>query len=102
MRATGPFGAEHSDHRHRWLLCARAANGHADAPPTSVMNSRRFTASAPVLSTERIAHLRIAGDCCVAGFRLGQCLLWVRFGHPAMSAQCPVCPKADMAALAKT
>jgi Phage integrase, N-terminal SAM-like domain len=22
---------------------------------------------------KRIAHLRIAGDCCVAGFRLGQC-----------------------------
>jgi hypothetical protein len=25
--------------------CARAANGHAAAPPTSVMNSRRFIAN---------------------------------------------------------
>src|SRR5262245_16562770 len=35
--------------------CARAASGHAVAPPSSVMNSRRFT-MAPVLPTERIAH----------------------------------------------
>jgi hypothetical protein len=28
--------------------------------------------------------------------------MWVRFGHSAISAQCPVWSKADMAALAKT
>src|SRR4051794_29209279 len=27
------------------LCCARVTSGHADAPPTSVMNSRRFTRS---------------------------------------------------------
>jgi hypothetical protein len=32
-----------SHHRH-WYRCARAANGHAVAPPSSVMNSRLFTA----------------------------------------------------------
>jgi hypothetical protein len=26
-----------------------------------------------------------------------RCLLWVRLGHSAMSAQCPVCPKPDKA-----
>jgi hypothetical protein len=43
------------------------------------MNSRCFTASASRAPNRKIAHLRIAGDCCVAGFRLGQCLLWVIF-----------------------
>jgi len=37
--------------------CARAASGHATAPPRSVMNSRRFTAQCPVRPTEKIAHL---------------------------------------------
>jgi len=32
--------------------CARAASGHVAAPPSSVMNSRRFTALPPVLSVE--------------------------------------------------
>jgi hypothetical protein len=35
--------------------------------------------------------------CCAAGFQSGLCLLRVRLGHSAMSAQCPACPKADMA-----
>src|SRR6266404_8247661 len=35
-------GAEETpDHRHR-RCCARAASGHATAPPSSVMNSRRL------------------------------------------------------------
>jgi hypothetical protein len=34
--------------------CARAATGHAAAPPTSAMNSRRFiNCSAPMLQPER-------------------------------------------------
>src|SRR3984893_17905726 len=34
---------------------------------------------------KRIAHLRIAGDCCVAGFRLRQCLLWGSKPQPQMN-----------------
>src|SRR5262249_4140835 len=61
--------------------CARAASGHAAAPPRSAMNERRFTAQVPpVLSTERIAHLDGAGDCCAAEFQPGVCRLWVRVG----------------------
>src|SRR5262249_21812295 len=45
--------------------CARPTSGHAAAPPTSVMKSRRFTARClPVLRTERIAHLGTV-DCCI-------------------------------------
>ena len=59
--------------------CARAASGHAaPAPPSSVMNSRRFTADASVLPTERIAHLSRAEDCCAAGFQSGLCRFGVR------------------------
>src|SRR6516162_8768547 len=44
--------------------CAPTPSGHATAaPPTSVMNSRRFTVP-PVLPTERIAHLGTP-DCCI-------------------------------------
>ena len=44
-------------------FCARAASGHTAAPPSSVMNARRFTTRMPpVLPTERIAHLGTA-DC---------------------------------------
>jgi hypothetical protein len=32
----------------------------------------------PVLSTERIAHLHIAGDCCTAGFRSALRPVWVQ------------------------
>src|SRR5262249_6747755 len=46
--------------------CARAASGHAAAaPPSSVMNVRRFTALClPCFPTERIAHLGTV-DCCI-------------------------------------
>src|SRR5262245_37482553 len=37
------------------------------------------------------------GDRCTAEFRSGLCPLGVKLGHSAMSAQCPVCPKADTA-----
>src|SRR5262249_50276964 len=46
----------------------------------------------PVLPTERIAQ-----HCCAAGFQFDLCRLWVTTGHSAMSAQCPVCAKADTA-----
>jgi hypothetical protein len=60
--------------------CVCAANGHAAAaPPSSVMNSRRFYCPMPpVLPTERIAHLNTAGDCCAAAFRSDLCRRWVR------------------------
>ena len=53
----------------------------------------------PVLRTERIAYLPTAGDCCAAGFQSGLRRLGVKLGHSAMSAHCPGCPKADMAAM---
>jgi hypothetical protein len=41
--------------------CARAATGHAAAPPTSVMKSRRCTAQyLPCFQTKGIAHLGTA------------------------------------------
>jgi hypothetical protein len=73
------LGAEHADAPHlRALLpmcrerprSRRAAEQRDELAPF-------HCAVPPVLPTERIAHLHIAGDCCVAGFRLGQCLLWV-------------------------
>src|SRR5262245_57921763 len=46
--------------------CARAASGHAAAPPSSVMKSRRLHCPVPpMLPTGRIARLRMAGDCCI-------------------------------------
>jgi hypothetical protein len=51
--------------RTRSPCCARATSGHAAAPPSSVMNERRFTARMPpVLPAERIAQLGTA-DCCI-------------------------------------
>jgi hypothetical protein len=51
--------------------CARAASGHAAAPPSSVMKSRRFTAQClPVLQTESIAHLGPAGGAALQDFDL--------------------------------
>ena len=51
--------------------CARDASGHAAvAPPSSAMNSRRFTAQCLRASHERIAHLGVAGARCGAGGRI--------------------------------
>ena len=82
--------------RTRSGCCALAANGHAAAPPSSVMNLRRFLSnmrlgfphalvgsiadrnqrvrSAPMT----IAHHGDAGDCCAAEFRSGRCRLRVK------------------------
>src|SRR6516164_8924787 len=46
----------------------------------------------PVLSTESIAHPSTAEDCCPAAFYSRLCRLWVRLGHSAMSAECPLYP----------
>src|SRR5262245_8470034 len=46
------------------LYCQRSPGGHVSAPPSSVMNSRRFTAQClPCFPTERIAHLGTADRC---------------------------------------
>jgi hypothetical protein len=42
----------------RSLCCARAASGHAAAPPTSVMNSRRFIRSPRRRAAEEIKARR--------------------------------------------
>jgi len=36
---------------------------------------------------------RYAGDCCAAGFRSGLWPLWVKLGHSAMFAECPLYPR---------
>src|SRR6516162_3179104 len=48
-------GYQEPDHRHRWLL-PRAASGHAAAPLSSVMNSRRFIRSASSMRTCCSSH----------------------------------------------
>src|SRR5262245_14160002 len=64
--------------------CALTASGHAAAPPSSVMNSRRFISkvtcccAVSVLPMERVAHLDVAGVCCAAGFRPRECRLGVK------------------------
>src|SRR5262249_39403716 len=101
--------------------CAHAASGHAAAPPMSVMNSRRLmssTASLPqsvcrtlslpqnsrrVLWTDlnrsesRLLPLAPTRGPLLCACPWGRGPVWVRLGHSAMSARCPVCPKADRA-----
>src|SRR5262249_16424805 len=73
--------------------CARAPPGHTIvAPPSSVMNSRRFTSNFSRASKPKIA---LRETHCIARFRRSLSRLWVRLRHWAMSAQCPVCPNAD-------
>jgi hypothetical protein len=42
--------------------CARAASGHAAPPPSSVMNSRRFTARSSRASDRKIAQVAALPD----------------------------------------
>src|SRR5262249_20461952 len=67
--------------------CAHAASGQAAAaPPSSVMNSRRFKPKPPVLPTERIAYLCKPRDSYAAEFRAGLCPVGVRMRrtHPEL------------------
>ena len=78
--------------------CARATNGHvAAAPPSSVMNSRRFDAGSPP-SRPGAAHyttppceknpaVQCGKICLVEGRR------WVKLGLGATRAQCPNYPR---------
>ncbi len=67
-----PRAAEEPDHRHRRLLRARrkrprgrrAADERDEVAPL-------HCSMPPMLSSERIAHLSRAGDCCAAGFQSG-------------------------------
>ena len=43
----------------------------------------------PVLSTERIAHLGTAGDCCAAAFQSSLCRSWVIRVAPTASKASP-------------
>jgi hypothetical protein len=76
-----PRGRSRQRGRAPFHCCARAASGHAAAPPSSVRKSRRFTDRFPVLPTERIAQLNTAGDRCTAGFRSSLCRVRVKLGH---------------------
>src|SRR5215469_8349058 len=66
-------------------LCARAASGHAAAPPSSVMNWRRFTQSprrrAAGMTREALAVERLL-DRQVGGLRPAQNLVDVVGGAP--------------------
>jgi len=54
-------------------------------------------ASKPVQMSRKVSDGIKSGARCAAGFRAGRCRLRVTTGHSAMSAQCPVCAKADTA-----
>src|SRR5262249_28258926 len=72
--------------------CARAANGQAVAPPTSVMKLRRLMKH---LSADNLPyHIVGTGDAlCVTAKSDSECPLWVISGHRGRSASCPLCPQ---------
>src|SRR5262245_27264905 len=76
--------------------CAPATTGHAAAaPPSSVMNSRRFTSNFSRASKRKIALLE---TYCTAGFPRSLCPLWVirAVDHQRESAAMSALPpKAD-------
>ena len=53
--------------------CARAASGHAAAPPSSVMNSRRFTADASRASDRKDSTPDRQETAALREFSFGQC-----------------------------
>ena len=72
--------------RIRSPCCARAASGHAAAPPTSVMNSRRLIAT-PQGSEQAIVAGRLAGSGQNGAWR---CPLWVKSRHRGYLQGCPL------------
>jgi hypothetical protein len=68
--------------RYRWLLrarcertcCRRATEQRDKVAPLHCLKP-------PVLSTERIAQLGTAGDCCAAAFQTSLCRRWVNSTH---------------------
>src|SRR5262245_3161036 len=97
--------------RTRSLCCARAASGHAAAPPSSDMSERRFTAGpfrafAPKVSTPQLrqepAALRDFDPAFVrfgSGADISRLLSHVRFapqsGHRGFDSKSPLQPKAE-------
>src|SRR5262249_6940746 len=67
--------------------CERQANNHFDeiAPPHGAFSERQTSLSGDIIPVEA---LYIATRP-----KAGQCQLWVRLGHSAMSDQCPLCPR---------
>src|SRR5262249_52732391 len=88
----GRHAAEESDHRHWRLLRARRERpGQRRAAPecdevtpchAKPIRRRQTLPKGSILRHSKIAH---------------QCRSWVSLGHGAMSAQCSVCPTADIA-----
>src|SRR5262245_63225482 len=83
--------------RQTFGCCARAASGHvATVPPTRVMNARRRMC--PQIEGLNLPYRRGAETALCNTAKLGG---WgpsrVTLGHSAVTVQCPVCPKADMA-----
>ena len=67
--------------------CAHAASGHAAAPPSSVMNSRRLIC-APSAEDRTLPH-RPRKSRVMHHSKFGsQCLSWVGLGGPATSDVC--------------
>ena len=65
----GGYGIKTPIRRTRCACCARAASGHAVAPPSNPMNSRRLTRAPSFRMTrpdyQMISH-RASGECCIA------------------------------------
>jgi hypothetical protein len=71
---------EHAGATHPLACCARAASGHvAAAPPSSVMNSRRFMCC---LNPRIAAYHSVIGNSalCITASWAAQCLSWVKTG----------------------
>ena len=65
------------DHRHRRLLRARRERPHAAAPPSSVMNSRRFMGSPPQAGSRTLPHRCARTLLCSAARLLIEWQRWV-------------------------
>ena len=68
--------------------CARAASGHAAAPPSSVMNSRRFMGFVLRVEDRILAYRWVRAVLCSTAKQAAQLPSWVKLGPRATSAQC--------------
>src|SRR5215471_5493613 len=102
-RFGGP-GIEEPDHRHRRLLRARrkrpcnwcAAKQRDEFAPSNLdLDCHVTLPRGSAHAMEELYHASIArsGKSRACSRRR----LWVKVDHSAMSARCPVCPKADTA-----
>jgi hypothetical protein len=82
--------------------CARAASGHATAPPSSVMNWRRFMGCPPQTAGRRLPHRYVKTLLCITAKLIVEWQRWVKSVGFAISETSPLIPhsgaKADMAA----